>query len=337
MLFNIQGKIHMASRMKLQWRISPLLPLISGVRKMLLYAFSVNSAPIVRLNMAKQRILSKWFAVKYADFLDEYKTTQETAIPFTVTQQPTVWLLWMQGEESLPESCRMCVESIRRHNEHVRFLDYAQALDLVDVPDSIRDGYERGRLKPAHVADYIRFALLERYGGIWMDVSLLQVRDSKIDVLSEPFWSVKGLADFPYASAMPLGRIWQVYYMASQPHALFNTVMLRLMEAYYAEFDVEVDYFITYYFAALALSIPALADEYRKVPNNNRSCELLNVLLGCKTVDEHEVLQVLDDDSTWIYKCSTHYDHDETKILHMYIQMIDSRRDGKGDTNESEC
>lgn len=312
---------HMLRQLKLQWSVSPRLVLLSIVKKCLLAFLPMDNIIVERINRYRQHILSNWFAIKYADIVKRYCGMTETAKPFDKHDKPVVWLLWMQGKSQIPESCRVCVESILRQNSNVRLLDYDEAMNLVSIPDKIREGYEAGRVKPAHVADYIRFALLEQYGGIWMDVSLLQLRPTPPDVFEFPFFSVKGLLRFPYASAMPLGRQWQVYYMASWPHALFNRIMLSLLEAYYSEYDVDVDYFITYYMAQLTMTIGLIHNEYNMIPSNNIKCEHLNTMIERREYADSDVLNVLNNESTWFYKCSTHYEEEEQRKMRHYLQL----------------
>lgn len=87
----------------------------------------------------------------------------------------TVWLYWENVySESMPDYIRLCKETIETQAgdwdivllspENVR--DYISGLrdDFFDIPEV------------AHKADYIRGAVLEQHGGMWMDIDTIALR-----------------------------------------------------------------------------------------------------------------------------------------------------------------
>ena len=81
----------------------------------------------------------------------------------------TIWMYWEQGEKNLKnEYNKKCIKQWR--NLHptwdVRVLNYDKALEL--IPDFKKTDHLKVQLR----SDYLRMALLEKYGGVWADASV---------------------------------------------------------------------------------------------------------------------------------------------------------------------
>lgn len=283
---------------------------VNTARRCLQGMAPMNSPLLARLNRTRVRLLERWFEREFADVLQRWSGEEESAQPFADVRAAPIWMMWLQGADALPDQAKPFMDSVRRANPgmDVRIVDFEGIRELVDIPDIIERRYGDGTLTGAHLSDYLRFRLLERYGGVWMDCSIYQTHPTPFDeVLGVPCWSVKGLDVFPYAAAMPGALDWQVYYMASQPHALFNRVMLDLMEEYWRRFDARIDYFLTYYLAKLARSVPAVRVSYAQVPENNVMCEQpMAWIVGQLPMGEDTLIDICRESGTWLYKTSLH-------------------------------
>ena len=287
---------------------------------------SMDNHTLGRLNHARVLLMENWFAHEFAGALSTWKDMPESAQPFVDVHEAPIWMMWLQGANELPQTAEPFVGSIRKQNPDmdIRIVDLEQIQTLVDIPPIIEQRYREGALTGAHLSDYLRFLLLERYGGVWMDLSLYETAPIPIDrVLGVPFWSVKGLEPYPYAAAIPDGLDWQVYMMAAQPHALFNRVMLALTEEYWTRFDTRVDYFLTYYLSRLARTVPAVRDSYTRVSANNVMCEQPMVwVLGQSSLDGRTLVNRCRESGTWIYKTNLHEsEHDLDRFLAVMEQL----------------
>lgn len=85
-----------------------------------------------------------------------------------------VWFCWLQGMEKAPELVRVCLENIRRNvTENVVVLDDHNYTDYVALPEHIVEKYKKGRIPGAMFSDMMRLELLIRYGGTWIDATVL--------------------------------------------------------------------------------------------------------------------------------------------------------------------
>lgn len=314
-------------RLRMDGRVGMSYAAMNGARRLVQRMVPMGDPRLAQLNRKRIRKLETWFAHEFADVLSRWERTPESAEPFVTVHRAPIWMMWLQGADAIPTQAKPFIDSVRRANPDmdVRIVDLDEIRTLVGIPDVIERRFEEGVLAGAHFSDYLRFRLLERYGGIWMDCSLYQTRNTPVDtVLGVPFWSVKGLMSFPYAVAMPDALDWQVYYMAAQPHALFNRVMLDLTEEYWRRFDTIVDYFLTYYLACLARSVPAVRDSYARVPENNMMCEQpMAWIVGQSAMSEEALITECRESGTWLYKTSLHENDDNIARFRALMHQLE--------------
>lgn len=90
--------------------------------------------------------------------------------PFVPGELPkVVWIYWAQGEDAAPYIVRRCIESWRERNPgwEVRVLDATTVsgfADISDVPKFLPKRYH---------ANMLRLRLLQRFGGVWADATVL--------------------------------------------------------------------------------------------------------------------------------------------------------------------
>lgn len=309
--------------------IGPTYAFLNARRLFLQSCRSVDDPAVAELNRKRIRRLVRWGAKEFHTELDRWKDATETAVPFKAPADAPIWMIWLQGEDCIPEKYFPFLDSVRRNNpdHQIRILDLESVRTLVPLPEIIQQRYEEGYISPVLLTDYIRFALLEHYGGIWMDLTVYQQHPTPSIMLEYPMWCVKDLRPFPYASAMPDGLKWQSYYVASQPHALFCKVVLDLFESYFVRHTAPFDYFFIYYLAYFARTVPAVCQSYDRIPANNASCEqFMPFVESNDPITENTVNAKLVDSSTWAYKGSSHLNESEQHRCSEVIDILERIR-----------
>ena len=92
------------------------------------------------------------------------------------TYQKTVWMYWENPPGfSKPAYLDLCLETIQKHlgSFELKLLDERSVTDYIALPKTIR----HPALPLDRKADYIRYALLYEYGGVWFDCDLILLRD----------------------------------------------------------------------------------------------------------------------------------------------------------------
>lgn len=81
----------------------------------------------------------------------------------------------MQGEENAPDIVKKCFESVRYFcsDKEIIVLNSNNLKDYIDIPDFIQEKYSKGIIPHANFSDYVRLCLLAKYGGTWIDSTVL--------------------------------------------------------------------------------------------------------------------------------------------------------------------
>lgn len=172
-----------------------------------------------------------------------------------------IFFFWWQGEKNLPEICRICLESIRANilncDTELIIITKHNIMEYVKLTPNIIEKHESGIMTTTHFSDILRCELLYRYGGLWVDATILVtkkipdeffMRKELYTFRGEKAWSVTDVCDGRFS-----GFIWSVPYKGSR---LFERAT-RLFYAYWNEYDYLVEYYLINYF----LTIIAEEDE----------------------------------------------------------------------------
>ena len=108
-----------------------------------------------------------------------------------------IWQLWLQGFDNAPDIVKKCVKSVKYfcHDKKIIYLDEKNISNYITIPEHIMHKYKKGIISPAHFSDYIRVALLSKYGGLWLDSTILltdkipdEIFESKIFLFKDLGW-----------------------------------------------------------------------------------------------------------------------------------------------------
>lgn len=84
-----------------------------------------------------------------------------------------IWQYWAQGFENVPPVVADCLSSVDRYKgsyQVIRLTDDSYS-EYIQFPESILPKIPL--MSKAHFSDILRVALLEAYGGIWMDATIM--------------------------------------------------------------------------------------------------------------------------------------------------------------------
>ena len=86
-----------------------------------------------------------------------------------------VWWCWLQGEENAPDLNKACLNSLRKNLKDRKIIVITEDnyKEYVDFPNYIIKKYQKGYITRTHFSDLLRTELLVKYGGTWIDSSVL--------------------------------------------------------------------------------------------------------------------------------------------------------------------
>lgn len=89
-------------------------------------------------------------------------------------EKKRIWILWFQGYEAAPEIVKRCIESAKKYSKghEVVVLDDTNLSEYVELPDYVIKKYEQNIITMQQMSDIIRLALLNRWGGLWLDATI---------------------------------------------------------------------------------------------------------------------------------------------------------------------
>ena len=120
--------------------------------------------------------------MKFRDTVPEKLTFPETQV-----DEP-IWLFWNTGLEQAPEIVKTCYQSIKKYaGRQVVLLTENNVQNYINMPDYLNEKLKSGVLPLAIYTDLMRVALLEHYGGTWMDATILLTDEIPQEILIIPY------------------------------------------------------------------------------------------------------------------------------------------------------
>ena len=158
-----------------------------------------------------------------------------------------IWTCWLQGLENAPLLVQKCIASMRQYANgyEVIVIDNTNLSQYVQLPDYIREKYAKGIIPHAHYSDIIRLCLLQKYGGVWIDSTILLTNILPKYITDAELFVFRG------------DRVGQTFiynpFLAAQPnHPIINSLLGLLLE-YWKKEDKLVSYSIFHLFFTMAV------------------------------------------------------------------------------------
>lgn len=241
-------------------------------------------------------------------FSEEIAKYQNYSAERATNSTQKIWVCWLQGISNAPEVVRLCTKSITKHSNQreVILLDWSNIPQYCALPKYILDKYKNGIISAQQFTDILRVNILEKYGGLWVDATVLVTKEIPETVFKLPVFNVKGInPNFKHAYAVIDSTQYQSYLIASCPHSVTYSFLNECISKYWKEHDTLIDYFLLFYIAKIAREeIPGAMSEFNKVPNNNELCEVLGDACAKGIPFRRTALDFFAKNSTWAYKLS---------------------------------
>lgn len=195
-----------------------------------------------------------------------------------------IWVLWWQGEEKMPPIIKICYTYLINHCKgyEVNLITKYNYDTYIDLPSNILKKFKNGNMTITDFSDICRLALLDKYGGLWIDSTVLLTDDIiKYPLIyTERFFSLKFAQMDTSFFEVSYGR-WSVYLMGSAyiHYPLYN-LALRIYYKYWNEHDIAIDYFLTdFIFDYLYEHSNMIKEDIDHLPINNKNhLELAHIM-----------------------------------------------------------
>lgn len=254
------------------------------------------------LHYAKRR---KELKTLVGDLAEKYQKEPMEQIPPDGKYSQYVWVCWWQGEEEMSPIVRKCYENIKRLNfdKNVILITERNLSNYVDFPTYVMEKYRKGIITKTHLSDLLRTELLCRYGGVWMDITLMTWTKIPDEFYSIPVYTgrfPKNKEDHNISQ-----NRWTSFFLVSR---YSNNILYRYMTDFWRIYWQKKDELIEYFLVDYALdfgyrNIPAIKKELDNVPVNGcgkNVWELLRILPD--RFDKAEIERIQKEN--WMQKLS---------------------------------
>lgn len=231
----------------------------------------------------KRRLLKKhattlaYFERKYKDFWSNYTIPELEEVPENLRNK--IWVCWWQGIDNAPQIVKNCLASISANCKDYDIIEITldNYLDYVSFPLVILEKFHNGQITKTQFSDLPRMNLLSRYGGMWLDSTLLATGDIS-EYMRMELWSVKR-PDYLHVS-ITMGRFTGYAISCRYENRWIFRPVFDFMCHYWAHNNMMIDYFLYHY--AVVMSMNKYPDMYNLFeliePNNPENDELLKVM-----------------------------------------------------------
>lgn len=124
--------------------------------------------------LCQQGVADEWAAM-IADYQNQRIPRYQLQPKKKFQDEKIIWQYWGQGLDKLPEMAKLCFKSVDYYCGDYRVIRLTDATvsDYIDFPEFVWRQKNNPVFQPAFFADLLRLALLNVYGGVWLDASIL--------------------------------------------------------------------------------------------------------------------------------------------------------------------
>lgn len=218
----------------------------------------------------KDRVLLSWLKEHYGCEIDRRGANRAAG-----GESASVWSMWWEGEEALPEVVSLCFRNIRRNcGEHpFRVITHSNFEEYVSLPGYVMDKFRDGRISVTHLSDIVRAYLLANYGGMWLDATVLTTRDIPEEIFAQEYFTVRRAYDKREYNVS--AKRWTICVQSALRGCALSEFVLNMWLKYWRDRDFLADYVLSDYFTALA---------YENIPECRRMLD--GVVPGNPAFDE---------------------------------------------------
>jgi len=197
-----------------------------------------------------------------------------------------IWWCWLQGYDAAPPIVKACYNSLMREFKgsrvqglndgyEIKVIDGENWKEYIELPDFIVKKWEKKQIPPAMFSDLLRVELLIKYGGTWIDSTVLctgvndnhndnenkkdskLATDSKLSTLNSQLkhkmleFLDADLFLFQYTKQGSITVSISNWFISAHSNNEVLIVLRDMLYAYWKDFDCVLDYYVFHLFFAM--------------------------------------------------------------------------------------
>ena len=188
-----------------------------------------------------------------------------------------IWVCWWQGYDEMPVIVRQCYSSVLRHavGRQVVLIDQNNYQDYVTVPETLVKLLQTRHITITAFSDYLRFALLYRYGGLWIDSTVMLTEDLSNDIWEYPLYSCCSNGNEKHR------LLYTSFFIAAQQGNPVCKIVTDFYDEYFQSSQKQFDFWMTDLILRSIIDHDMrVADWLQQIPANNGSPFILETLFN---------------------------------------------------------
>ena len=168
-----------------------------------------------------------------------------------IDEKSPIWIMWFQGIEKAPQIVKSCVQSIinNRDKHPVYIINKFNLENYVKLPSFILEKFNNRTFSITHFSDIVRFALLFKYGGYWIDSTYFIT--SPLKKVNTNYFTLK--LDYCFTNSHPFIKcLWSGNFMAVSKNSFIATYGYMAFLFYWKKYNSLIDYFLIDYIIHIA-------------------------------------------------------------------------------------
>jgi len=163
-----------------------------------------------------------------------------------------IWWCWLQGIDRAPKIVKACYNSLKRNlpDREIKVIDGVNWSEYVELPEYIVKKWEKGRIPAAMFSDLLRLQLLIKYGGTWIDSTVLCTGFNGSKVQEFKAFLDADLFLFQYTKKGCIPVSISNWFIAACTNNEVLILMRDILFAYWKDYDCTLDYYIFHLFFA---------------------------------------------------------------------------------------
>lgn len=242
-----------------------------GIKQFLIFGAkdSIKRKTRIVFRIANKRVYSEYEMSKKSMKLS--RMFQKTISEGITENKPRVknriiWVCWLQGFDKTPPIVNACLNSIKKVSQNsnytVKCVDEKNVLEYIELPENVLDKYKKGIISSAHFSDIIRTALLCKYGGIWIDATVLFTSEKIPDYIDST--GLFFFQDINWGNLDRPSSILSNWLISSESNNPILLLTLKMLFQYWNNYDYPIHYF--FYHMLFSLAAERYPNELKSVP-----------------------------------------------------------------------
>lgn len=227
------------------------------------------------------RIIEPYLIERYSSIVQEFKS-----LSIEHKRSKVIWFCWLQGIEQAPPIVKACYNSLQRHlvqefkvqelasptidatrqssnkfgsaltapivqGYEIKVIDNDNWKEYVELPEYIVKKWKKSRIPAALFSDLLRLELLIKYGGAWIDGTVLCTgfNGSKVQEFKKYLDADLFLFQYTKQGSVPVSISNWFITACSNNEVLM--VLRDMLYAYWKDYDCTLDYYIFHLFFSI--------------------------------------------------------------------------------------